>query len=115
MKVLVLPAATLALWAGAPAMAASYDDLQHCIHDDDPDRIIAACTQFISAADASSSDKLAAYYSRGLAWRAKGDEAHAGKDFAVWRKLFDDSPLNRDPNLRPDLDHPGRPPKSPLY
>lgn len=101
MKPYLLLSAVITFAVASPtATAQSYYDLLHCIHDSEPIRVIAACTRYISGTDVPEQDKLAAYYSRGLAWRESGNETRATQHFAVWQRLFDDSQINSDPNLR---------------
>lgn len=103
MKASFLLPAMLAIGVSASTAAPqSYYDFLHCIHDDDLMTVISACTRFIEDSDVAERDKLAAYYSRGLAWRESGHDTRAEEDFALWRRLFDSSQINSNPNLRLD-------------
>ena len=76
-------ASTLLLFVSVTtASAADQNVWDQCNQTADTDASIAACMQILQAPDETTSNRAIAYYVRGGAYKAKGDNDHAIADYS---------------------------------
>ena len=73
MRMITTVAATVSLWVSAVAGAAASPDWDRCSQLQDRDGSIAACTRIINSGAEKGHNLGMAFYERGNAYKAKGD------------------------------------------
>jgi lipoprotein NlpI len=78
--------AVIASLSAAPASGASQRDRDDCNQAGDRDRSIAGCTRILEAGRETANSRAIAYYNRGNAYYAKGDNDRAIADYteSIW-------------------------------